>query len=247
AVLLVAGTGVPAADHLVTWWAQRSFAASPVNWLDRSHLGPARELLLPESNEFVGAQLESWNRDLRGIVVLQAAAPDAFARSVARVREDGRLEIDGRPAPAQLLVVNAAGTQIGLEGRIVARPRPDLVAYRIPWGAHVRWLARGLFPDRWSGTRLRYQVWPERGSRSGRYVLRLALPHGFAPRRVTMAVTGGAKKSLLVRSGRPVGVALPAHGARPPLLRLWVDVQDVALSARTVGVRVLALRYVRSS
>ena len=244
AVQLVAGTGVAATDHLVTSWTQRTLGASPPDWLDRSGLGPARELLLPSTNAgYFGPQLESWNRELRGVVVLQAPAPDAFALSVARVRPDGTLEIDGRRANAQLLVVNRSGTQISLEGKILASPRPELAAYRIPAGAHVRWLATGLFPDRWSSAHLRYQVWPSRHARSGRYAVELFLPRGLPPRHVHFSV-GGDRRTMTVRPGVPLHVSMPVRGARPAPLRLSVEVPAAALAGRIVGVRVLALRYV---
>jgi hypothetical protein len=237
------GTAVASTDHLATHWAVRTFGTTPRDWLDRSGLGPGRELVLPDSNGFYGAQLESWNRNLTGIVVLQTPAPDAFARSVARVRSDGTLEIDGRPAARQLLVVNDSGSQLGLDGRVLARPRPELVAYRIPARAHVRWLAAGVFPDRWSGAHVRYEVWPTSRVAAGRYVAVLALPKGFAARHVLLRVPGGARRTVLVRPGTSVRVMLPVTGWRPTPLRISVDVPLGALYGRVLGVQVRELRY----
>ena len=243
AVQLWAGNAVASTDHLATRWAYRTFATTPADWLDRLHAGGARQLVLPDSTGFYGTQLETWNRAVTGLVVLQTPAPDAFARSVARVRRDGTLEIDGRPAHRQLLVVNDSGSQLGLEGTIVARPRPELVAYRIPTNAHVRWLAAGVFPDRWSGAHVRYQVWPKRRSRHGRYTVVLALPHGYTARAVAATVPGQVRRVVVVRPGGPVRLTLPVTGVEPTPLRLAVDVPLGALSGRVLGVRVLELRY----
>ena len=46
--------GVYATDRLVTTWSVRTFGSSPPDWLDRSHLGPARYLALPYANTFYG-------------------------------------------------------------------------------------------------------------------------------------------------------------------------------------------------
>ena len=89
--------------HLRDARAYRTFATTPSNWLDRLHAGTARQLVLPDSTGFYGTQLETWNRNVNGLVVLQTPAPDAFARSVARVRGDGTLE-----AWVWRIVVNAA-------------------------------------------------------------------------------------------------------------------------------------------
>jgi hypothetical protein len=237
------GNAVASTDHLATHWAYRTFATTPADWFDRLHAGTARQLVLPDSTGFYGTQLETWNRDVTGLVVLQTPAPDAFARSVARVRQDGTLEIDGRPARPQLLVVNDSGSQLGLEGTVVARPRPELIAYRIPAGAHVRWLAAGVFPDRWSGAHVRYQIWPARRRARGRYTVVLALPRGYTARAVAATVPGQERRVVVVRPGRRVRLALPVAGAEPTPLRLAVDVPLGALSGRVLGVRVLDLRY----
>src|SRR5215211_5743434 len=54
---LAAGAAVYTTDRLVTGFAARTFGASPPDWLDRSNLGPARYLVLPNSNPFLGTHL----------------------------------------------------------------------------------------------------------------------------------------------------------------------------------------------
>ncbi len=237
-VMLVGGTAVASTDHLVTSWTQHTFGTSPPNWLDRSHLGSARYLVLPDSNPFYGTNLESWNRSIHGVVLLGAPAPDAFSLSVAHVRADGLLEIDGKPATAQLLVANVSGSQIRVDGRVVAGPRAGVVAIRLPAHAHVHWLAQGLAPDRWIGTRLVYRVWPRRSA--GRYVVLLALPAGYAARHVVVSA-GSAARRLIIEPGDRLRLALPATGP----LRVDVAVPPGPLNGRALGVRVPKLSYER--
>jgi hypothetical protein len=240
AVQLGAGAAVASTDHLVTSWAVRTFDASPTNWLDRSRVGPARYLVLPDANPFLGTALESWNRDVRSVTVLQAPAPDPFPLSVAHVRSDGLLEIDNRPARAQVLVVNTFGSQIGLDGRVLARPRDGLVVYRIAPRAHVRWLARGLGPDGWIGRRLTYSVWP---LRAGTYNVELALSSTMAARKVEITAGTARVRTLTVRPGVPLRISVSGPGP----LRLYVHVPPGPVGARTFGLRVVSLGYVAPS
>jgi hypothetical protein len=238
AMTLSVATGAAAytTDRLVTAWSARSFGGSPTDWLDRSNLGPSRYLALPHANTFLGTYLESWNRDLRGVVVLDTPPPDPFPVSVAHVRPDGLLEIGGSPAAAQTLVVNVSGSAIGLDGRVVARPRDGLVAYRIPADAHVRWLASGLSPDGWTGTRLRYRSWP---MRAGRYELTLWVPSGTPPRKIEVGT-----HPYVVRAGAPRRIIVPTAGEP---LELLVDVQSSPLGGRVLGVKVRGLRFLGRS
>jgi hypothetical protein len=236
AVQLTAGSAVASTDHLVSGWALRTFGATPADWLDRSNVGPARYFVLPDANSFLGSNLESWNRDVRGLVVLQAPAPDPFPTSVARVRADGTLEIDERPTQAQTLVVNTFGSQIGVDGRVVARPRDGLVVYRIPAGAHVHWLARGLAPDKWTGRRLTYTVWPVH---PGTYHLKLAVSRSTPARTVEIAAGTPAVRTVTVAPGAPVRVSISGPGP----LRLYVHIPPGPVGARAFGVRVVSLRY----
>src|SRR5215831_10494692 len=228
AVALATGIGVYATDRLATGFAARTFNAEPADWLDRSGLGPATYLVLPGSDFFVGTGLESWNRDVRQMAVLQAQPPDPFPSTVARIERDGSLDLG---SATHVVVANIAGSAIGLDGTVVARPRKDLVAYRLPAHPHVRWLADGLAPDRWTGAKLRYQTWPVR---AGRYELTLSVPHGEQPRRVWIG-----KRTFVVVGARQVNVATTGG----PLV-LQVKVPNAPLGARALGVQVLGLRFV---
>jgi len=246
-LMLATGIGVYATDSLATAWAARTYGSTPMDWLDVSGLGPARHLALPQSNIFARASLESWNRDITGVVVLATAAPDRLPEAVARVRTDGTLEIDGRTAAAQTLVVNIAGSSIDLEGKIVARPRRDLVAYRIPAGAHVRSLTWGLAPDRWMGTELRFRVWPGQVSSHGRYQLTLALPKDKLPRKGEIRLGGRLVRKLTFVPGKTVHLSFPAGGSPTEALGVFVDVPETPLDGRVLGLKVRELRYVTST
>jgi len=235
-VQVASGAAVAGTDHLVTGWATRTFGSTPPNWLDRSGLGHATYLVLPDANPFLGSDLESWNRSIRRLAVLEAPAPDPFPREVARVRPNGMLELDGAPAAAQLVVTNTFGSQIGLDGHIVARPRDGLVAYQLARGAHVRWLARGLAPDGWTGRRLVYRVWP---SRPGTYRFELSLPRGNPARAIEVQAGTPFVRTIVVRPGRVR--RLSATGPGP--LRLYVHVPPGPVGARTFGVRVVKLSF----
>src|SRR5262249_37887287 len=228
AVAVATGIGVYATDRLATDFAARTFNAEPADWLDRAGLGPATYLVLPEADYFVGTGLESWNRDVRHVAVLHTEPPDSFPSTVARVTRDGSLELGN---PAGIVVANVAGSAIGLDGTVVARPRTDLVAYRLPAHPHVRWLADGLAPDRWTGAKLRYQAWPVR---AGRYELTLSLPRGEQPRRVWIG-----KRTFVVSTTRHVSVPTDCR----PLV-LQVKVPNAPLGARALGVQVPGLPFV---
>ena len=232
-----AGTAVYATDRLATGWDARTFGSDPQDWLDRSGLGPARYLSLPKSNDFLGTQVETWNRDLQGIVVLAKPAPDPYPVEAAHVAPDGTLVIAGRPTQPQVLVVNVNGSAIDLEGRVVARPREGLVAYRIPANAHVRSLARGLSPDGWAGKQLQYEVWPRQ---AGRYELTLALPDGAVARKATL-IAGDRKRTVVLRAAHDLRLSIPTTGAP---LELLVEVPTSLLGGRILGAQVTALRFV---
>jgi hypothetical protein len=244
---LAAGVGVYATDSLATGWAARTFGSKHMDWLDRSGLGPARQLALPNSNIFARASLETWNRTFSGVVVLATAAPDRLPEAVARIRPDGTLEIDGVVARAQTLVANIAGTSIDVEGKVVARPRTDLVAYRIPNGAHVRSLTWGMAPDRWMGTQLRFRAWPGVGSARGRYEVTLALPKDKLPRKGELTLGGRPLRKLHFVPGQTVHLSIPAAGSPTDALGIRIDVPETPLDGRVLGLKVVELRYVTSA
>src|ERR671934_625 len=73
-----AGAGVYATDRLVTQFSARTFDTSPPDWLDRPALGPPSYLVLPYGNYLLRTNLESWNRDVKHVVVLATQPPDEY-------------------------------------------------------------------------------------------------------------------------------------------------------------------------
>jgi hypothetical protein len=228
ALTAASGAGVYATDRLVTSFSARTFNSAEPDWLDRSGLGAATYLILPNSDYFVGTNLESWNRDVRHVAVLGTTALDPFPTQVTRVARDGELTLKART-----VVVNIAGSAIALDGRIVARPHKDLVAYRLPPRAHVRWLANGLAPDGWTSRTLSYRAWP---IRPGHYELTLWVPRGEAERIVK--VSGG--RTVVVTPSHPRRLSVPTNGE--PLL-LDVDASRAPFYGRYFGVKVSGLRF----
>jgi hypothetical protein len=100
--------------------------------------------------------------------------------------------------------VNDFGTQIELEGEVLARPREGLTLLRIAEGPQVRSLARGLYHDGWSNGDLRYEAWPAAG---GVYRVELSLPAGLTPRRVALRA-GDSRRTILLEPGRRAAVEL---------------------------------------
>jgi hypothetical protein len=228
-ISLGTGAGVYATDRLTTGFTVRTFSPSPPDWLDRSGLGETTYLVLPNSDGFVGTSLESWNRDIRHVAVLDANAPDPFPTAVARVARDGRLEIGG----ARTVVVNVTGSAIAFDGRAVAHPMGALIAYRLPRVAHVRWLADGLAPDGWTSRKLKYRAWPVR---PGRYELTLWLPRGAAKRIVTISGHG----KFVLTAEHPRRLSIPT-GGEP--LQLDIDASHAPFYGRYLGAKVSGLRF----
>jgi hypothetical protein len=59
ALSLASGAAAYSSDPLVTSWSHDRFGSSPPDWLDRSDLGPARYVALPNADPFLGTHLES--------------------------------------------------------------------------------------------------------------------------------------------------------------------------------------------
>jgi hypothetical protein len=229
ALMLTSGAAAYATDRLVTQWSAEQFGGEPLDWLDQSHLGPATYLVLPYGNSFLGSNLESWNRDVRSVAVLGTQPPDPYPSSTARIARDGTFVFDG----PRTVVANVSGTQIDVDGKVIGHPRPGLIAFRIPPGGHVTSLARGLAPDGFTGTKLRYQTWPVR---PGRYAVTLMLPKDMPTRDIEI---GGRK--LTLRPGDTRRFTIPTDGAP---LAVNVNVPNAPLGGRVLGVKVLALRFV---
>jgi hypothetical protein len=250
-LLLVSGLATYAGDHSMTRRADAAWSASPSDWVDQGGLGHADYLALPGGSPHFGWMLEVWNRDVDRTIRLgiKDTPTDVFPASRATVAPDGVLLVDGRPAGAGLLVVNDFGTQIDLEGTVVARPRPGITELRVPAAPHVRWIATGLYGDGWSSGNLSYRVWPERVGADGVYEVGLALPSGYVKRTVTLTVEGVGRRTLTLKPGTSVHLELPAplRAGSVPALQLSADggrlVGVKTANAYLVSLRVTNLAY----
>ena len=251
ALLLLTGLATYAGDHSMTRRALAAWSAPSPDWVDQGGLGRADYLALPGGSPHFGWMLEAWNRDVDRTIRLGVmdTPTDPFAASRAMVAPNGVLLVDGSPAAAGLLVVNDFGTQIDLEGTVVARPRPGLTELRVPAAPHVRWIATGLYGDGWSSGNLSYRVWPERVGATGVYEVGLALPSGYPARTVTLTVEGVERRTLTLRPGTSVHLELPAplRAGSIPVLRISADggrlVGTETANAYLVSLQVTSLAY----
>jgi hypothetical protein len=247
ALLFLSGIPAYAGDHEMTRGTLRERAGSPPDWLDRSGFGRADYLQLPGGSAHYGFVLETWNRSFGRAIELGFRNHDGFASSTAKIDPEGHLLVDGRPPSARVFVLNDFGTQLDLEGTVLARPRDGLSAVRVSGAPRVRSLALGLTFDRWAAALVRYQVWPRPPVREGVYRLTLELPRGVEPRKTTLSVDRGASRTLSLRPGTRRTVEIPARGYPVPVLRIETDHADYVdagtASARLVAVRISALSY----
>ncbi|CAN5277813.1 hypothetical protein BH18ACT14_BH18ACT14_07200 [soil metagenome] len=250
-LLLVSGFATYAGDHSMTRRAAAAWSASPSDWVDQGGLGRADYLALPGGSPHFGWMLEAWNRDVDRTIRLgiKDTPTDVFPASRATVAPDGVLLVDGQPAGAGLLVVNDFGTQIDLEGTVVARPRPGLTELRVPAAPHVRWIATGLYSDGWSSGNLSYRVWPESVRADGVYEVGLALPSDYPARTVTLTVEGVGRRTMTLKPGTSVHLELPAplRAGSVPALHVSADggrlVGAETANAYLVSLRVTSLAY----
>ncbi|MEP6909987.1 MAG: hypothetical protein ABI896_06085 [Actinomycetota bacterium] len=241
ALLLLSGIPAYAGDHAMTRGTLLLRAGDPPDWLDRSKLGPADYLELPGGSAHYGWLLEAWNRDFRHAIQLGLPGYDGYASYSARIDRNGRFLVDGRRPDAGIVVVNDLGTAIEFEGgKVVARPRDGLTAYRLPAAPYVRSLVTGISFDRWAASSVRAEVWPRSHSGRGRYEVVVALPRGFGARQVTFALGGAYGRSIQLKPGERRTVRIEARGYPAPALRIVTDRADY-VGAGTANARFLSL------
>jgi hypothetical protein len=251
ALLVASGVAVYGGDHGMTERARTTWAASPPDWLERVD-GEVAYLALPGGSPYFGWTLEAWSRNLGRPIDLdvERSRTDPFAASRAEIARDGRLLVDGVSPGPGAIVVNDYGSRIELDGASRrGELRQGLTAHWIAVAPHVRALAAGLYADGWAGPRFSYRVWPESSSASGVYRLELELPRGRAPRTVTVAVEGGARRVVALEPGERVAIELPVSGSPVPALSIESErfdyIDGKTLNPRFVAVKVSALAYSR--
>jgi hypothetical protein len=170
---------------------------------------------------------------VRSPIELGVGPGDGYATRHARIDRSGRLLVDGRPERAGTLVVNDYDTALEIEGRAVASPVYGLTAYRVPAGAHVRWMAVGIGPDRWAEAVVHVRAWP---ANRGTFRVVLSLPTSLGARNVSLT-SGRARRDVSLEPGESEVIRLPAQGE----LEIRTDRADY-VSAGTPNARLVAVR-----
>jgi hypothetical protein len=241
-VVLAFAIGVAAydGDRRMTRRTLDSLAAAQPDWLERSGISSADVLALPGGSLHSGWVLESWNRNVGRTFHLGDVPHDQLPYIEVGLREDGTVATGtGEPVRSRYLVVNDAGTQVELAGRLLSRPRSGLSLYRTDGALRLHSYAEGLGGDGWARSVLRYRVWPTAASR-GWYRVTLALPAGRLARAVE-AEAGPVRRRATLRPGSSLTLRLPVSGPRVPELGIRIDRADF-IDAETPHPRLVAAR-----
>jgi hypothetical protein len=248
-VVLAFSIGVAAydGDRRMTRRTLDSLAATQPDWLERSGVAKADVLALPGGSLHSGWVLESWNRNVARTLHLGDVPHDQLPYTQVGIRADGTVvTVAGDPIRSRHLVVNDAGTQLELHGRLVTRPRSGLSLYRTDGALRLKSYAEGVDRDGWIRSVAGYRVWPATSSR-GEYHLELSLPSG-RPQRVVEVEAGPVNRRAVLRPGASVTLRVPVSGRPLPELAIRIDRADFvgaeSTRPRLVAARVTGLRFV---
>ena len=124
------------------------------------------------------------------------------------------MTVAGEPVRSGYLVVNDAGTQVELDGKLIKRPREGLPLYRTLGPLRLKSYAEGLDRDRWIRSVASYRVWPTATTR-GSYRVELSLPSGRRARVVEVGA-GPVRRRALPARAPPSTCAYPSPVTRCP-------------------------------
>jgi hypothetical protein len=247
-VVLAFSIGVAAydGDKRMTRRTLESLAGPTPDWLERSGIAKADMLALPGGSLHSGWVLESWNRNVGRTLHLGDMPHDQLPYTQVGIGADGTLVTSaGEPVRSRHVVVNDAGTQIELDGRLLVRPHAGLALYETNRALRLRSYAEGVDRDGWIRSVAGYRVWP--AATRGTYHLELGLPPG-RPARTVEVEAGGVRRRALLRPGATVTLEVPVAGRPLPELAIRVDRADFAdaesARPRLVAARVFALEFV---
>jgi len=234
-------------DRRMTRRTLASLAAAQPDWLERSGVDKADVLALPGGSLHSGWVLESWNRNVGRTFHLGDVPHDPLPYTEVGLNRDGTVvSAAGEPVRSRFLVVDEAGTQVELAGRLLARPGGGLALYRSDGALRLRSYADGLHSDGWIRSVARYRAWPAKASR-GWYRVILALPAG-RPARVVDVEAGPVRQRATLRPGASVSFQIPVAGRPLPELAIRIDRADFVDAdtprPRLVAARVEALEFV---
>jgi hypothetical protein len=249
AVILAFLIGVAAydGDRRMTRRTLDSLAAAPPDWLERSGIDEADVLVLPGGSLHAGWVLESWNRNVGRTFHLGDVPDDPLPYTQVGLNGDGTVATGaGEPVRSRYLVVNEAGTQVELDGRLLSRPVAGLALYRNDGILRLRSYADGLHRDGWLRSVARYRVWPAKAAR-GWYRVTLTLPAG-RPARVVEVEAGPVQQRATLRPGASVSFRVPVSGRPLPELGIRIERADFVDAEsprpRLVAARVKTLEFV---
>jgi hypothetical protein len=234
-------------DRRMTRRTLDSLAAAHPDWLERSGIDEADVLVLPGGSLHAGWVLESWNRNVGRTFHLGDVPDDPLPYTEVGLNGDGTVvTAAGEPVRSRYLVLNEAGTQVQLVGRLLARPGAGLALYRNDGALRLRSYADGLHRDGWIRSVARYRAWPAKASR-GWYRVTLALPAG-RPARVVDVEAGPVRQRATLRAGASLSFRVPVSGQPLPELGIRIDRADFVDAdtprPRLVAARVKALEFV---
>jgi hypothetical protein len=246
AIAFAIGVAAYDGDRRMTQRTLESLAAAQPDWLERSGVPKADVLALPGGSLHSGWVLESWNRNVGRTLHLGDVPHDQLPYTQVGLRADGTVvTVAGDPVRSRHLVVNDAGTQVELAGRLLSRPRSGLALYRTDGPLRLRSYAEGVYRDGWARSVVGYRAWRTRSR--GRYRVTLALPEGQIARAVDVEA-GPVRRRATLRPGGSVTLELPVSGTPLPELGIRIERADLidaeSPRPRLVGARIVRLEFV---
>ena len=230
-----------------TYAYDRSLAASvrtdwlppDVQWVDHSGVRDAALLMLPNSERQRSWHQLIWNRSVGDVLLVgKGTRLDGYASSRVRIADDGRILDAGRTVRRPLLV-QTYGSQADFTGATKMATVTDFELWRPQGVPRLSLLADGWYGDGWVAWPGSVTVWPDASGRvDGTLVLRVGVPDGFAPTRLTLEASGFAR-TIPLAPGAAVTIRIPVSQARRWKLQLSTP------RAATVGLRVVSVRGLR--
>jgi hypothetical protein len=248
AVAFAIGVAAYAGDRRMTRRTLDSLAAAQPDWLEHSGIPKADVLALPGGSLHSGWVLESWNRNVGRTLHLGDVPHDQLPYTQVGLRADGTVvTAAGELVRSRYLIIDEAGTQVEVAGRLLSRPRSGLALYRTEGPLRLRAYAQGVYRDGWVRSVAGYRAWPARSR--GAYRVTLALPEGRLPRAVDVEA-GPVRRRATLRPGRSVTFELPVSGTPVPEVGIRIERADLidaeSPRPRLVGARVVRLEFVPS-
>jgi hypothetical protein len=185
-----------------------TFLPTDARWVDRAGIGDVAALVTPYSLRAAVSEQLFWNQRITRLLQMKGADQvDAFGAEATTIGRDGALLADGRAYRGSLLVEEYANSAELAGARLVERT-PNTSLWQSDGTPRLVSLTSGRYFDGWFGQPTTVTVWPgANGPRVGTVCMRLSLP-GTATTTLDLFAPG-LRRTLDVRGGAPVDVALP--------------------------------------